>query len=114
MTPRRLFAVVACWAALSAATARADEPVVRLDKVVAGGPKDFLEVRHLVLKGTNEQIGRALATIARERFDVGAPPSSDPLRTRAQRKYAERNYPILADRMRGAAAAFGKKYDDDA
>lgn len=113
MTPKRLFAlVIPC--ALLATTVRADEAVVRQDKVVAGGPKDFLEVRHLVLKGTNEQIGRALATIARERFEVEAPASPDRVRTRAQRKYAEKNYPILADRMRGAAAAYGKKYDDDA
>jgi Acyl-coenzyme A:6-aminopenicillanic acid acyl-transferase len=87
---------------------------VRLDKVVAGSPKEALEVRHVVLKGTNEEIGRALAVIAKERFDVGPEAASDKVRVRAQRRYFEKNYPILFDRMRGAAGAFGKRVDDDA
>jgi len=92
---------------------RAQEAVVRQDKVIAGGPKDALEVRHLVLRGTNEEIGKALATIAKERFGVAVDSSSDPLRTRAQRRYIEKNYPILFDRMRGVAGVYGKKLDDD-
>src|SRR5262245_11833312 len=88
--------------------------VVQKDQVVAGGPKDSIEVRHLVLKGSNEEIGRALTTIARERYQTRPRPSDDSLRTRAQRRYIERNYPILHDRMRGAAAAFGKRLEDDA
>ena len=86
---------------------------IQQDKVVVGGEKDFMEVRHLVLKGANEEIGRALATVAKERFEFKPLASSDRLRTRAQRKYIEKNYPILLDRMRGAAGVFGKKIDDD-
>jgi len=88
--------------------------VVQKDQVVAGSPKDSMEVRHLVLKGTNEEIGRELATIARERYQTRPRASDDSLRTRAQRRYIERNYSILHDRMRGAAAAFGKRLEDDA
>jgi hypothetical protein len=87
---------------------------VRQDRVIAGSPKDFMEVRHLVLKGTNEEIGRALAAIARERYQVKAEPSPNPFRTRVQRRYLQKNYPILLDRMAGAAGAFGKRLDDDA
>ena len=36
------------------------------------------------------------------------------MRTRSRRRYIETNYPILHDRMRGVAAAFGKRLDDDA
>ena len=75
------------------------------DRVIAGGPEDFIEVRHLVLTGTNEEIGRALAALAIERFGLELEPSTDPLRTRIQRRYIEINYPILHDRMRGVAAA---------
>ena len=39
-------------------------PTIRQHRVIAGGPEDFMEVRHLVLTGTNEEIGRALATVA--------------------------------------------------
>ena len=40
--------------------------------------------------------------------------SADRFRNRVQRRYLEKNYPILAARMRGVAAAFGKPPDDDA
>src|SRR5437868_2142026 len=100
MTLGRLpWAVGLCLAVLPAlAAGEPPQPapaVVRKDQVVAGSPKDSMEVRHLVLKGTNEEIGRALATIARERYQTKPQPSQDTLRTRAQRRYIERNYPIL-------------------
>jgi Acyl-coenzyme A:6-aminopenicillanic acid acyl-transferase len=87
---------------------------IRLDHVIAGGPKEFMEVRHLVLEGTNTEIGQALATIAMERFKFKPEASPDRFRTRVQRRFIEKNYPILHDRMRGVAAALGKKIDDDA
>jgi hypothetical protein len=86
---------------------------VKKDVVVAGGKGDFMEVRHIVLKGSNEAIGKALAEIARDRHGVKLLPSNDALRTRAQRRYFETNAPFLFDRMRGVAAAFGKRVTDD-
>jgi hypothetical protein len=100
-----------------AAHVAAEEPklkgALQQDKVIAGGPKEFMEVRHLVLKGTNEEIGRALALMAKERYNAQPIPSEDPFRTRVQRRYIEKQYPILFDRMRGAAAAFSRRVDDD-
>src|SRR5581483_4175705 len=98
---------------------RAREPqssqgVVRQERVIAGGPKDSIEVRHLVLRGTNEAIGRTLAQLARERYQLQPQASQDPLRTRAQRRFIEKEFPILHERMRGAAAAFGHRLEDDA
>jgi hypothetical protein len=95
-------------------TSTASDRTVQQDRVIAGGPSQSLEVRHLVLRGTNEQIGRALAEIGKERYGVRVEPATDPALVRAQRKYLERNYPILLDRMRGVAAAYGKSIDDDA
>jgi hypothetical protein len=87
---------------------------IKEDTLVAGGEQDFMEVRHVVLKGSNEAIGKALAEIARERHHVNPIASSDPLRTRVQRRYIEKNDPILFERMRGVATAFGKRLEDDA
>src|SRR5262245_12256116 len=84
------------------------KPVIQQDRVIAGSPNDSLEVRHLVLQGSNEAIGRTLAQLAMERYRVRPQPSQDPLRTRAQRRYFEKNYPILYDRMKGVASAFGR------
>jgi penicillin V acylase-like amidase (Ntn superfamily) len=83
------------------------------DRVVAGGPRDFLEVHHLVLKGRNEEIGRALAQLARERHSVEPLRSSDPLRTRVQRRYFANHYPILLERMKGVAESYGKNLEED-
>lgn len=87
--------------------------ITRQERVIAGSPKDSMEVRYLYLKGSNEEIGRALAEIARDRYQVKLASSSDPVRTRAAREYIEKNYPILYERMRGVAAAYGQRIDDD-
>jgi hypothetical protein len=92
----------------------AAKSAVQFDRVVAGGSKDFLEVRHVRLQGTNEAIGHALANIARERYQLKPAASSDGLRTRVQRRYVQERFPILFARMRGAAAAFGRPLEDDA
>src|SRR5262245_18034047 len=81
--------------------------VVQEDRVIAGGPDKSLEVRHLVLRGTNEQIGKALTEIAIERYGVKLERADNPERVRAMRKFLERNYPILLERMRGVASAYG-------
>ena len=100
--------------AVSGWLSHAESGVVQEDRGIAGGPNDSLEVRHLVLRGTNEQIGRALTEIAKERYGTRLDPAQDPLQARAMRKFLERNNPILLDRMRGVAAAFGKAIEDDA
>jgi len=95
------------------ASRASDDTVIQEDRVIAGGPQDSLEVRHLVLRGTNEQIGRALAGIAKERYGARPDRAQDPLQARAQRAFLERNDPILLERMRGVAAAFGKPFEEE-
>jgi Acyl-coenzyme A:6-aminopenicillanic acid acyl-transferase/Leucine Rich repeat len=86
---------------------------IQKETVIAGSPRDSIEVRHVILSGSNEEIGRALADLAKERYRVKALPSQDLTRTRAQRRYIEKNFPILHERMRGVAASFGHRLDDD-
>jgi hypothetical protein len=104
-------AIVGIGLTFAISTVRAG--ITREERIIAGSPADSMEVRYLYLKGSNEQIGRALAEIARDRYQAKLPPSPDPLRTRAGRLYIEKNYPILYDRMRGVAAAYGQRIDDD-
>src|SRR5262249_39521804 len=87
--------------------------VLTRDRVIAGGPQDFMEVRHLVLRGSNREIGRALAAVASERHHVKPASSSDRLRTRARNHFLERQYPILFERMRGVAEFYGERLDND-
>lgn len=78
------------------------------ERVVAGGPEDFMLVKHLVLRGSNFAIGQKLGEIARN--EHGARPSTvpDPLKSRVLRNYMARNFPIHHERMRGVEAFFGK------
>src|ERR1043165_7760255 len=107
MLSRRLVLIIAM---LYAGAALALE---RAERVIAGGPSDSMEVRHLILKGTNEEIGRALAEIGAERYRVQLSKTPDTIRTRALRRYIERNDPILYERMKGVAAYFNTRLDDD-
>ncbi|HET6371673.1 MAG TPA: hypothetical protein VFG76_00055, partial [Candidatus Polarisedimenticolia bacterium] len=107
------FGLILLLVAIGCLSAATPDNVVQQDRVIAGGPNDSLEVRHLVLKGTNEQIGRALAEIAKERYGARLERAADPAQVRAQRAFLQRNYPILLDRMRGVAAEFGKSIEED-
>lgn len=81
--------------------------------IAGGGPNDLVEVRWLKITGTNEQIGRTLAEMARERFGVKSLPAEDALIARTQRQYMQAIYPAMYERMRGVADAYGAKLDDD-
>ncbi len=83
------------------------------ETVVAGGPDHFLEVRHVVLKGSNYEMGRKIGEMARK-ANIVISPSGDSLRNRVQREYIAKNYPMLYERMRGVADAYGLNIEDDA
>jgi hypothetical protein len=72
-----------------------------------------MEVRHLVLRGTNREIGRELATMARDRHGVVPAVGGDPLVTRARRRWYQREWPAHYERMRGVADVHGVDVDDD-
>lgn len=84
------------------------------ERIVSGGREDALIVHHLVLRGSNRAIGRHLGEIARSRYHLTVGAATDRLRVRAQREWLRRNAPVLFERMRGAAEAFGVDLRDDA
>ena len=74
----------------------------------------YMEVRHIVLKGSNEEIGKALADIAQKDYDIKLMNvSSESLTKRSE--YIQKNYPILFERMKGVAQSFAlsdNRYSD--
>jgi predicted choloylglycine hydrolase len=69
------------------------------EKIIAGSPNDFMEVRYLKIQGTNFEIGRELARIGIERHRVKfnlAKPSY-----KYQMDYYKEHYPILYNRIMG-------------
>jgi len=83
------------------------------EKVVAGSPGHFMEVRHVILKGSNFAIGKKLAEIAR-RDNIRISPSGERLANKVRREYLARNYPVFYERMKGVAEALGMTVEDDA
>lgn len=106
-----LLALATFILAPAAAPAAASDVQYR-ETVVAGGPERFMEVRHVFMKGTNFAIGEKLGEIAAA-FGARPGPRGDALLNRIQREYMASNYPILHERMRGIASAFGLSVDDD-
>ena len=84
------------------------------ERVHLGGPRDFVKVHHVMVRGTNFDIGRQLGELARDRY--GRSPdhfAADPLFARARRLYFQRNYPIHWLRVQGVASAFGLDPEDN-
>lgn len=81
--------------------------------VTGGDPQDFPTMRHLVLRGSNYEIGKQLANIVMERYNLRTRPALDPRIIYARRLYFQQHYPILLERARGVADAFGLDLDDN-
>jgi len=96
---------------LSSAAVQAASPKVR-ETVIAGSPDHFMEARHVVLKGSDFEIGKQMAAVAM-REGIKARKSSNRLLSRCKRLYFARNYPAHIERMKGTAAAFGLPFEDD-
>ena len=94
------------------ATPSAAQQLGYKETVIAGGPDKFAEVRHVVLKGSNFEIGKKIGELAKKDGTL-ITPSNDHIMNRAKREYMAKNYPILHERMKGVAAAYGLNIADD-
>ncbi len=84
-----------------------DPVVVTNELILQSGPEVYTSVRHLVLKGSNEEIGRALGEIAQREYRAELVRYADPAYAAARREYMRLNYPIQLERMKGVARAYG-------
>lgn len=78
-------------------------PVLEQDvRIVGGGPADHLSVRYLRLRGSDRQIGRELALVARREHGGAAGPAAaaEPDLERVRRRWFRMNHPVLATRSR--------------
>jgi len=83
-----------------------EESVYYQEKIVTGGPENFVEVHHIIIKGSNYAIGKQIAEIAQD-MNIKVQPSNNRLRNKIQRKYIKDNYPIFYERMKGYADSYG-------
>ncbi len=76
-----------------------------LERTLVGTTHDFMRVRHLILRGSQYEIGARLAQIGLYEHGVRKAPAAEPLKVRAQRRYMQKNFPLHYERMCGAADA---------
>jgi Acyl-coenzyme A:6-aminopenicillanic acid acyl-transferase len=83
------------------------------ERIVAGDVESPVAVRHLVLRGSNAEIGAHLATLARDRHQVKmvAIPAAERLKPRLLARYHAERFPIHHARMLGVAGVFGLELD---
>ena len=72
---------------------------------------NYIEVRHIVLKGTNEEIGKAMGEISKEDYHVKPSRYADHIYAKVHLACMQKYYPALYERMKGAAKAYGVSID---
>jgi hypothetical protein len=87
--------------------------IVTNEDIVAKEADTYMEVRHIVLRGSNEKIGQALGDIAQEWLSIKLGHYAGPIYAEARRQYMKTNYPILLDRMKGVARSYGLSATDN-
>ncbi|MGH8965285.1 MAG: C45 family autoproteolytic acyltransferase/hydrolase [Actinomycetes bacterium] len=80
-------------------------------EIVAGGSDDFMTVPHVVVSGSQAEIGRALAEQARWAYGWTPVAAADPVQARARLDWFARHWPQHLDRMCGAAEELGVDLD---
>lgn len=83
------------------------------ETTIAGSPADFMEVKHIVLRDSNREIGHAIAEIVRDSFDVQLIPAPDAVVLRASREYLQKHYPIHCQRMLESLMPYRTPINDD-
>jgi hypothetical protein len=81
-------------------------------KLRAGSSETYASTWEWNLRGTNREIGRALATYARDRLEVSPLRGADAVSLGAQRRFFEAHFHPFHQRMIGVADAFGLRDDD--
>lgn len=103
--------LIAAFASLCMVSNVIAEPSVKDEVILAQGKDSYQSVRHIVIRGTNEEIGKALGDIAKKAYGVDKLSKyPDQVYARSADVYLNENYPALRDRAKGVAAAYGEDY----
>ena len=88
-------------------------PVIKDEVILEQGKDSYQSVRHIVIRGTNEEIGKALGDMAQKNYGVTKLSQyPDVVYAKAADEYMKAQAPILRERAKGVAAAYHEKYGD--
>ena len=73
---------------------------------------DYSKPRHIIVEGTNEEIGFDLGTLAKNEYGTKLGVYDEPIYAVARREYLARNWPAMLERSQGVLRAYGLPADD--
>lgn len=85
----------------------APDALVTNNLVVRKTGGNFQEVRHIVLRGSNQEIGKAIARISKENYQANPQTFPDLASKTSRYNYIRQHFPQLAARQRGVEAYYG-------
>jgi len=87
--------------------------LVKDEIILPRGPGEYMEIRHIIFKGTNEEIGCAMGDIAQKDYGVTKLNQyADISYAKARLEYMRRNNHILLEWMKGIAHSYGVSLSD--
>ncbi|HEX9023402.1 MAG TPA: hypothetical protein VF799_06155, partial [Geobacteraceae bacterium] len=89
------------WGPVATGTVVTNELVVQK----TGG--NYQEVRHLVLRGTNQEIGKSIAQLSKDYYQATPQQFPDQASKTSRNSYIQQNFPQMAARQRGVEAYYG-------
>lgn len=81
--------------------------IVTNEVVLAKTASSYQEVRHIVLRGTNQEIGSAIARLSKEQYQARPFPFPNLTAKQNRNAYIQQNFPYLAERQKGIEAYYG-------
>ena len=75
--------------------------ITRNEPIYPFTEEDYSKPRHIVVEGSNEEIGFDLGALARNEYGAKLVIYDDPVYAEARRDYLARNWPAMLERSRG-------------
>jgi len=87
--------------------------ILKNEPIYTPGPDDYSKPRHIIVQGTNEEIGFDLAKLAQTQYGVATLEKyEDPAYGKARQEYLSRNWPKMLAKSKGVLRAYGLSEDD--
>ena len=74
---------------------------------------DYAKPQHIIVSGSDEEIGYELASLAKEKYDCTLEKYDEPIYGEARREFFKRNWPAMNERVKGISRAYGLSEDDN-
>lgn len=80
--------------------------ILNNDIIIEKGEDEYLELRSIAVKGNDFDIGKDMAKIGQQYYDIQLDQYKSQVYGKARESYMKRNFPALAERSRGVKEAF--------